>query len=214
MSSLCLVVSLLLAGSALAADCFGKIEFQDTEYGHNERSDWSVWRKPITADQAAYIKQASVAYLVVPADMQRVDSAWREASAAGIRWRDIQVLPLRPIQRRHPGEKAYKYDLQLVGYKGPETVHEVVLLVSPAGHMFPNMVPHKRRSLVTEPIVEVVPPRRSPDQTWDVRLVITQHWPLAKPNARWEKFWRDSGKPEGFNNFQNDWRVALCTAAK
>ena len=121
------------------AGCFGKIEFNDAEYGHNYESYWSVWRKPVPAAQAASIKQATVAYLAVPADMQRADSAWREAAMTGARWRGIQVLPMRPTKRKHP-EKAYRYELMLNGNKGPVMAHEVVLLVSSAHMGYPNMV--------------------------------------------------------------------------
>ncbi|MDE0105650.1 MAG: hypothetical protein OXN89_25000 [Bryobacterales bacterium] len=212
--ALFLVMSLLLAGSAHGADCFGKIEFKDTEYGHNVVSSWSFWRKPITAAQAAHIKKATVVYLAVPWDYQEVDGAWLEASAAGIRWRDIQVLPMRPVQRKHP-ERAYIYELFLDGRRGPELVHEAVLLVSPSEKMYPKMIPHKRRRFVTETPIEIAAPKRAPDQDWDVRLVITKHWRLGgRPKPRIAKFYRDRGKPEGFNNFRNDWRVALCTAAE
>ena len=200
---LVLVAALLLAGNAYGAECYGKVEFKDTEYGHNYKPSWNIWRKPITADQAEYIKRATVAYLAVPAHTQEGDSAWRDASAAGVRWRDIQVLPMRPIQRKYP-EKAYRYELLLDGRKGPVLVHEVVLLVSPAGNMYPNMIPHKKRVYVTESLIEAPTPKRSPGQIWDVRLVITQHWRLAGANPRHPRW----------PNYRADWRVALCKTDK
>ena len=62
---------------------------------------------------------------------------------------------------------------------------------------------------MTQPLIETAPPKRAPGQNWDARLVVTQHGRLAKPTGRWKKFWEKRGGP-GFNNYQNDWRVALC----
>lgn len=210
-SGLFLVVFLLLAGSAYGVECFGKIEFKDTEYGHNYDSYWSVWRKPITAEQAASIKRATVALLDVPADMQRVDSVWREAARAGTRWRGahLPLLEMRPIQRKPP-EKAYRHEIRQRNVTDP--IHEVVLLISPANRRYANMITYKPRDLVTQPLVEMAAPKRKPGQNWDVRLIITQQGRLAGHDPRWEKFWMARGKPKGFNNFQNDWRVAMCRA--
>ena len=53
------------------------------------------------------------------------------------------------------------------------------------------------------------PPPVLQTRTTSVRLVITQRGRLAKPTGHWKRFWEKRGGP-GFNNYQNDWRVALC----
>ena len=194
--------------SSAAVDCFGQIEFKDTEYGHNFESSWSVWRKPITASQAEFYKQAAFAYLVIPADNARI-WPWPDALRKdGVYLRGRTVLPMKPL-RRKPPEAAYEYELWNTTYKGKRLTREAALVVSPMDTRHRNMVTYKPRRSTREPLIETDPPKRTADQDWDARLVLTQQGRLHKTTGlhkeKWERF-----KGPGFNNFRNDWRVALC----
>ena len=190
-------------------NCFSVIEFEDTEYGHNYESFWSIWRKPITSAQADSFKRATVAYLNIPADNARLfpwPAAFRKD---GVSWQGRTVLPMKPLRRNYP-EAAYEYEVFLDGHRGPNLIHEVALVISPMDTRHRNMFTYKPRRSIREPLIETEPPKRSSDQNWDVRLVITKKGRLARTRGIHKKGW-ESRYGSGFNNFQNDWRVALCS---
>ena len=190
-------------------DCFSVIEFEDTEYGHNPESFWSIWRKPITSGHAGFFKQATVAYLNVPPDNARIWPWPNALRKDGVYWQGRTVLPMKPL-RRNPPEAAYEYEFWNTTHTGKRLIREAALVISPPDTRHRNMVTYKPRRSTREPLIETEPPKRTHDQTWDVRLVVTEQGRLAKTSGIHKKGWEKRYGP-GFNNFQNDWRVALCS---
>ena len=73
---------LLFAAGVTSAEVFATaegrtIQFKDTEYGFNYKKWYAIWRKPITDSQAAAIRRADVAHLVVPEPMKEANSGYR-----------------------------------------------------------------------------------------------------------------------------------------
>ena len=188
--------------------CFDQIEFEDTEYGHNYESSWSIWRKPITVTQAESYKRATVVYLVIPADNARI-WPWPDALRKdGVYWQNRTVLPMKPLKRKPP-EAAYGYEFWNTTHTGKHLIRESALVISPPDTRHRNMVTYKPRRSTLEPLIETEPPKRTHDQTWDVRLVITEGGRLARSTGRFKEM-AERRRGPGANNFQNDWRVALC----
>lgn len=177
-----MLLSLLLAGNALAADCL-TIKFKDTEYGHRytKGMGWSIWRKPVTAKRATAIKRASVAYLKVPEAMQSADSGFRTLGGA------MKVARWTP-----EGVKVYANDES-------RFEHVVALIVSPVGISMPGLVRHKRRDMLAEPLV-VKEWKDYPGLDYAVYLLVTNSQRLSLPPRR-RPHWR---------NYRAGWNVNAC----
>ena len=207
---------LVLAAGVAASDIYAtaegrSIKFKDTEYGFNYDRRWSIWRKPITAAQAAAIRRGNVAYLEVPRDFQEVNTTANPAhslTATGA------MRPYTPD--RYPRAKVYSYKLQMRSIAPSErgkmvVIHQVLLIISPASAKSRELTQHEHIELLTQPRVEIVPNRTSA-QSWDAYLVITKHGTLAGPGwggpdrKKWNKWWTARGVN---NNYQDDWIVRL-----
>lgn len=185
LAAIILVVAIGLSPQgAYGADCFGNVEFKDTEYGFNYDKWWSIWRKPVTTARAESIAEASVAYLKVPEAMQEADSGYRTLGG-----------PMRRAKSKHPDVKLYTNDES-------KFEHVIVLVISPVGVTLPGLVQHEKVRLMTEPLI---PKKRKHASVfgWDVYLVITKGTALAGKNPHFPHW----------PNYREGWRVALCKAA-